>query len=176
MADDGAFATAIDLTEGRWAVTVTASGEEGKSTTLTRNVAVAYEGLSVVIEIRDQRTWLKVWVDGVVSPETGVGGKVYAGGKTLTIRGEGVIEVRTGKMNSTYVTVNGTEYGLLGTTPNPGTFSLEPGKPPRQLELTRRWRRRNCGVGQSASRRSVSLPACAWPSPNRVPVAASATR
>ena len=36
-------------------------------------------------------------------------------------------------MSTTFVTVNGTEYGSLGTTANPGTFRLEPGKPPREV-------------------------------------------
>jgi hypothetical protein len=55
LADDGTFSTSIDLTEGRWTVTVTAAGEEGKSTTLTRDVTVVYRGVTVVIEIREQR-------------------------------------------------------------------------------------------------------------------------
>jgi hypothetical protein len=134
LADDGTFATSIDLTEGRWTITVTAAGEEGKSTTLTRDVTVVYRGVTVVIEIREQRTWLRVSVDGVVSPQTGAGGKVYAAGKTITFRGETVVELRTGKMNTTYVTVNGTAYGPLGTTPNPGTFRLESGKAPRAVD------------------------------------------
>jgi hypothetical protein len=134
LADDGTFATAVDLTAGRWAITVTAEGDEGKTTTLTREVAVAYKGIRVVIKIRDSRTWLKVWVDGVVSPQTGAGGKVYDAGKTLTVRGENTVEVRTGKMSTTYVTVNGTEYGALGTSANPGTFQLEPGKAPREVK------------------------------------------
>lgn len=134
QADDGTFATSIDLTEGRWTVTVTAAGEEGKSTTLTRDVTVVYQGISVVIEIREQRTWLRISVDGVLSPQTGAGGKVYAAGKTLTFRGEAVVELRTGKMSTTYVTVNGTAYGPLGTTANPGTFRLEPGKAPRAVD------------------------------------------
>ncbi len=131
LADDGTFATAIDLTEGQWTVTVTAAGEQGKSTSLSRDVTVAYQGIRVVIEVKGSRTWLKVWVDGVVAPETGAGGKVFSAGKKLTFRGEKVVEVRTGKMSTTYVTVNGTSYGALGTTANPGTFRLEAGKPPR---------------------------------------------
>lgn len=134
LADDGTFATSIDLTEGQWTVTVTAAGEEGKSTTLTRGVTVVYQGISVVVEIREQRTWLRVSVDGVVSPQTGAGGKVYAAGKTITFRGEEVVELRTGKMSTTYVTVNGTSYGPLGTSANPGTFRLTPGAPPEAVD------------------------------------------
>ena len=134
LAEDGRFATAVDLTEGRWTLTVTAVGEEGKTTALSRAVSVAYQGIRVVVEIRGSRTWLKVWVDGVVSNETGAGGRVYDAGKTLSFRGDGVVEIRTGKMSTTLVTVNGTEYGALGSTANPGTFRLEPGKPPREVK------------------------------------------
>ena len=66
-----------------------------------------------------------------MSPVTGAGGKVFTAGKTLTFRGENTVEIRTGKMNTTFVTVNGTSYGALGSSANPGTFTLEPGKPPR---------------------------------------------
>ena len=110
---------------------MTAAGQEGKSTTLNRTVTVVYQGISVVVEIKDGRTWLKVWVDGVVSPTTGAGGKVFAPGKTLTFKGDKTVEIRTGKMSTTFVTVNGTSYGALGASANPGTFILEPGSPPR---------------------------------------------
>jgi cytoskeletal protein RodZ len=133
LAEDGSFATAVELTEGRWAITVAAAGEEGKTATLTREVSVAYQGIRVVVEIKGQRTWLKVWVDGVVSEVTGPAGKVYDAGKTLTFRGTDAIELRTGKMSTTFVTVNGTTFGALGPTANPATFRLEPGVPPRQL-------------------------------------------
>ena len=130
LAADGTFSTAVDLTEGRWSITVTATGDQGKSTTLTRAVTVVYQGISVVLEIRQERTWIKVWVDGVVSPDTGAGGIVLSAGKTLTFRGAKTIEIRTGKMSTTFVTINGTSFGALGTTANPGTFRLEPGKAP----------------------------------------------
>ncbi len=134
LGEDGSFSTAVDLTEGSWTITVTAAGQEGKSTTLSRSVTVVYQGISVVVEIKDARTWLKVWVDGVVSPVTGAGGKVFAAGKTLTFKGESTVEIRTGKMSTTYVSVNGTAYGALGTSANPGSFVLEPGVPPRPAD------------------------------------------
>lgn len=134
LAEDGSFATTIDLTAGHWAVTVTAVGDADRTTTLTREVTVAWQGILVVIEVRRERTWLKVWVDGAVSEETGAGGRVLAAGAKLTVRGNEVVELRTGKMFTTHVTVNGTDHGPLGTTANPGTFRLEPGQPPRQLD------------------------------------------
>ncbi len=127
---DGAFSGRIDLTAGGWRVTVTAAGDQGRTTTLIRTVTVVYRGLNVVIQIKGDRTWLRVSVDGEVSGLTGVGGKVFASGKTLTFTGTNLVELRTGKENTTFVTVNGTEYGALGSSANPGTWRIEPGKPP----------------------------------------------
>ncbi|MCU0484235.1 MAG: DUF4115 domain-containing protein [Chloroflexi bacterium] len=130
VGDDDAFSGRIDLTAGTWQLTVTARGVADLTTTLTRTVTVVYRGLNVVIQIKGDRTWLRVSVDGEISPQTGVGGKVFAAGKTLRFSGTKVIELRTGKANTTYVTVNGTEYGALGKVANPGSWRIEPGKPP----------------------------------------------
>ncbi len=133
VADDGSFSTSLDLTAGAWTLTITAKGDEGKTTILNRTVTVVYKGVNLVVEIKGDRTWLRVSVDGVISPQTGVGGKVYPAGKTLTFSGQAVIELRTGKASTTFVTVNGRSYGALGTTANPGTWRIEPGKPPAQV-------------------------------------------
>lgn len=127
---DGAFSGRIDLTAGAWRLTVTALGAEGRTATLTRAVTVVYRGLNVVIEIHDSRTWLRVSVDGGISSQTGLGGKVFPAGTTLTFTGTNLIELRTGKESTTFVTVNGTEYGALGRAANPGSWRIEPGKPP----------------------------------------------
>ncbi|MBP1704613.1 MAG: transcriptional regulator, family [Chloroflexi bacterium] len=130
VGDDGAFSGRIDLTAGTWRLTVTARGLGDLTTTLTRTVTVVYKGLNVVIQIKGERTWLRVTVDGEISPQTGVGGKVFAAGKTLRFTGKELIELRTGKENTTYLIVNGTEYGALGKVANPGSWRIEPGKPP----------------------------------------------
>lgn len=130
VGDDDAFSGRIDLTAGVWHVTVTALGQEGRTTILTRTVTVVYRGLNVVIRIKGERTWLRVSVDGEISSVTGVGGKVFPAGNTLTFTGKKLIELRTGKESATFVTVNGTEYGALGSAANPGTWRIEPGKPP----------------------------------------------
>jgi cytoskeletal protein RodZ len=130
VGDDGAFSGRIDLTAGAWELTITAHGLGDLTTALTRSVTIVYRGLNVVIQIKGDRTWLRVSVDGEISPQTGVGGKVFAAGKTLRFTGTELIELRTGKENTTYVTVNGTEYGALGKVANPGSWRIEPGKPP----------------------------------------------
>jgi cytoskeletal protein RodZ len=126
VGEDGSYSTPYELTAGKWAIMVTASNDQGKATTLTRNVTVAYQGVTVGVEIKGGRAWLKVWIDGKVSDATGAAGKVYSSGKILTFSGEDTIEVRTGNMASTYFTVNGTDLGRLSDKGNPGTWKFAP--------------------------------------------------
>ena len=93
VGDDGAFSTPLELTSAKWAITVTATSAEGKSTSLTRNVTVAFKGVNVVVSIKSGRAWLKVWVDGKVSDQTTAAGRVYAPGQGPDVHGQ---EVRRG--------------------------------------------------------------------------------
>jgi cytoskeletal protein RodZ len=132
--DDGSFTTPLELTAGRWAVTVTATSTDGKSSALTRNVSVAFKGISLVVAINGGRAWLKVWVDGVVSDVTGVGGRVYGSGKVITFTGKTDIEVRTGNAAATYFTVNGVNEGRLSDKSNPGTWLFTAGETPERTD------------------------------------------
>lgn len=130
-ADDGSFTTSLDLTAGRWTLTIAAKSGEGKTTTLTRNVTVVYRGVNVVVAVTGGRAWLKVWVDGVVSPTTGSGGLVVNDGQTLTFSGTTSVEVRTGNASVTSYSVNGTSLGLLGKGGSPETWLFQPPNPPK---------------------------------------------
>lgn len=130
VADDGSFETPLDLTAGRWRVTVTAQSAEGKTASLARDVAVEYQGVNLVVQIRGSRAWLKVWVDGKLDPEIGQSGRIYAAGKTLTFTGTTSVEVRSGSSGSTFFTLNGTSYGALGPRGVPETWLFEPPNPP----------------------------------------------
>lgn len=131
-ADDGSFATSLDLTAGRWTLTIAAKSGEGKTTTLTRNVTVVYRGVNVVVAVTGGRAWLKVWVDGLVSPTTGSGGLVVNDGQTLTFSGTTSVEVRTGNASVTSYTVNGTSLGVIGKGGSPETWLFQPPAPPKQ--------------------------------------------
>ena len=131
VGSDGAFTTPFELTTGRWQVTVAATSTEGRTTTLTRTVTVAYKGVNLVVTIKG-RAWLKVWVDGVLAPSTGAAGKVYGDGKVLTFTGKDTVEVRTGSSGSTYFTLNGTSLGHLGAAANPETWLFNPTGAPKQ--------------------------------------------
>ena len=135
-ADDGSFSANLDLTAGRWALTIVATSGQGKTTTLTRNVTVVYRGVNLVVDVSGGRAWLKVWVDGAVSKTTGSGGLVVNDGQTLTFNGTTSIEVRTGNAGVTSYTLNGTSLGQLGTGGSPETWLFKPPDPPKQTNRT----------------------------------------
>ena len=131
VAEDGTFSTPVELTTGRWAITVTASSPEGKRSSLTRNVTVAFKGVTLVVTIDGGRAWLKVWVDGKIDPKFGAGGKVLGDGKAVTFTGKTSVEVRTGLPGVTRFTLNGTSLGTLGPPGIPETWLFAPPSEPK---------------------------------------------
>lgn len=134
VADDGSFGTPLELTAGKWAITVTASSPEGKTQALTRNVTVTYKGVNLVVNVQGGRAWIKVWVDGKIDEQLGVAGSVVSDGKTLTFTGKDSIEVRTGSSGVTYFTLNGTSLGALGKSGTPETWLFAPPAPPEKTQ------------------------------------------
>jgi cytoskeletal protein RodZ len=130
VAEDGSFSTPVELTTGQWRLTVTASSEQGKTTSLTRTVTVAYSGVNLVVTINGGSAWIKVWIDGKVDPTVGQAGRTERNGKTLTFTAEKSIEVRTGSSGVTFFTLNGTSLGALGRSGVPETWLFEPPNPP----------------------------------------------
>jgi cytoskeletal protein RodZ len=130
VGDDGSYQAAVELTAGRWAITVTAASTQAKTTTITRNVSVMFKGVNLVVTINGSAAWIKVWVDGQVDPTITQSGKIFNNGKTLTFSGTKSVEVRTGNSGSTYFTLNGTSLGALGKDGNPETWLFAPPDPP----------------------------------------------
>jgi cytoskeletal protein RodZ len=124
--EGGAFNAPLELTAGKWAITITASSAEGKTTSLTRAVTVAFKGVNLVVSIEGGRAWLKVWVDGKIDAKTGAAGKVLGNGKTLTFTAKESIEVRTGSSGVTKFTLNGTPLGAMGKSGIPETWLFAP--------------------------------------------------
>ena len=124
--EDGTFSSPLELTAGRWSITVTATSAQGKSASLTRTITVAYKGVTLVVTIKSAATWIKVWVDGIVSPDTTAAGKTYAAGTVLTFTGTKSIEVRSGSSGNTSFTLNGTNVGILGKVGTPETWLFQP--------------------------------------------------
>ena len=134
VGEDGAFSTPLELSTGNWAVAITATSKDQRSTTQTRNVTIAFKGVNLVVAIKGSgsRAWLKVWVDGKVSPVTGDVGKVFNAGKVLTFTARDSIEVRTGASSATYFTLNGDSLGRLSDKSNPETWLFQPPAGPKK--------------------------------------------
>ena len=136
VADDGTFDAPLDLAAGSWQIVITATSDQGKTTTLTRSVSVKYQGVNLVITIKGSRAWLKVWVDGKLSKVTGAAGVVYDPGKVLTFTADKSVEVRTGKSSATYFTLNGENLGHMSNKPSPETWLFAPPDPPVKTNRT----------------------------------------
>lgn len=136
VAADGSFETPLDLSAGSWQIIVTATSVDGKAVTLTRNVSIQYQGVTLVVEIQGANAWLKVWVDGTISSVTGAAGNVYAPGKVLTFTAKQTVEVRTGKSSATYFTLNGQSLGHMSTQGNPETWLFAPPAAPVKTNRT----------------------------------------
>lgn len=135
VAEDGSFEfPPLELTTGRWAITVTATSEQGQTATQTRNITVAYTGVTLVVSVRGSPAWIKVWVDGEL--EGPLSGRVYSAGRTLTFTGEHSIEVRTGSSGSTHFTLNGESLGALGPSGVPETWLFAPPDEPVKTQRT----------------------------------------
>jgi cytoskeletal protein RodZ len=135
VATDGSFEfPPLELTAGRWSITVTATSEQGKTAAKTVNIEVAFSGVNLVVTIRGGPAWVKVWVDGeLVGPQSG---RVLNAGKTLTLHGTTSIEVRTGSSGYTLFTLNGTSLGALGKPGIPETWLFRPPDQPVKTQRT----------------------------------------
>jgi cytoskeleton protein RodZ len=134
VASDGSFEFApLELTAGKWAITVTATSEQGQTAARTNHITVAYSGVNLVVTIKGN-AWIKVWVDGaLVGPQSG---RVYSAGKVLTFHGTTSVEIRTGSSGVTRFTLNGVELGALGKSGVPETWLFQPPAPPEKTQRT----------------------------------------
>jgi cytoskeletal protein RodZ len=138
VADDGTWSTGdtpLQLTTGRWAITVTALNAQGtSSSSQTRHVTVAYKGVNLVVSIKGGSAWVKVWVDGQLDPTTGRAGKTLHDGQVLTFNADTSIEVRTGSSGATFFSLNGQSLGALGRRGTPETWLFKTGAAPIQTQ------------------------------------------
>jgi cytoskeletal protein RodZ len=137
VADDGTWSTGtspLQLTTGRWSIVVTASNAQGQSASLTRQVAVAYKGVNLVVTIKGGTAWIKVWVDGQLNETVGRAGRTYRDGQVLTFAGQTSVEVRTGSSGATFFTLNGQSLGALGKRGIPETWLFKPSGAPTQTQ------------------------------------------
>ena len=135
VADDGSFVfPPLELTAGKWSITVTATSAKGQTAALSRSIVVEYSGVTLVVSIRNSPAWIKVWVDGELEgPQSG---RVVEPGKTLTFTGTTSIEIRTGSSGATHFTLNGVNLGTLGKSGVPETWLFAPPADPVKTTRT----------------------------------------
>jgi cytoskeletal protein RodZ len=131
VAADGSFTTPLELTEGRWSITITATSVEGKTASLTRTVTVAYKGVNLVVTIQGGNAWLKAWIDGALDPRLSQAGRTLRAGDTIVFTGQTSVEVRTGSSGVTRFTLNGVALGPLGKPGIPETWLFQPPAAPQ---------------------------------------------
>jgi len=131
---DGAYAMPLQVAPGRWAITVSAAGTDGKATSITRNVTVPHKGVDLVVTGKSGGARIKVWVDGKIDPATGAAGTVLGKGRSLRFTARDTIEVRTGSSGATAFTLNGTSLGTLGKSGVAETWLFAPPAPPARTQ------------------------------------------
>ena len=134
VANDGSFDTPLDLGAGSWQVVITASSADGKLTSLTRHVTVAYQGLTLVVRVAGGSTWVVVKVDGKIDPQTGIQGVLMHNGDTLTFTGKQSIKIQTGIAGVTYYTLNGQDIGRLTLKTDLEVWQFAPPAPPTKVD------------------------------------------
>lgn len=136
VGDDGSFSTPLELSQGSWAITITATSDAGQTASLTRTVTVAFQGVNLVVAIHGGSAWMKVWVDGALAAGLNQSGRTYHDGDTVVFTGKTSVEVRTGSSGSTYFTLNGVSLGALGKPGIPETWLFAPPNSPVKTTRT----------------------------------------
>jgi cytoskeletal protein RodZ len=136
VTEDGSFSTPLELTQGQWQITITATSQQGQTASITRTVTVAYQGVTLVVTIQGGSAWIKVWVDGRLAPGTPQAGRTYHSGDTVVFTGKSSVEVRTGNSGNTLFTLNGVSLGSLGKVGIPETWLFQPPGAPVKTNRT----------------------------------------
>ena len=121
---DGKVQGDLLLPEGAWRISLQVSSPNGTISEVLRDVEVVFAGVTVTLTGSDAGTWVRVWIDGAVDPNTGPSGITLAKGESRTIRGVSVVEIRFGDPRGALVALNGRMLGERGTAGIPESWSF----------------------------------------------------
>lgn len=121
---DGKVQGDLLLPEGAWRISLQVSSPNGTISEVLRDVEVVFAGVTVTLTGSDAGTWVRVWIDGAVDPNTGPSGITLAKGESRTIRGVSVVEIRFGDPRGALVALNGRMLGERGTAGVPESWSF----------------------------------------------------
>ncbi len=124
---DGKFSATLHLYSGRWQLTVVGSDKAGlQAAPVQVNIVVQAGSLVVVIDVRGGPVDLKIWRDGkLYIPQTR-----YPWGSSVRVVANQSVWVFTGIPYHTFVTVNGSYYGALGSGNKAASWRITGSGPP----------------------------------------------
>jgi cytoskeletal protein RodZ len=121
---DGKVQGDLLLPEGAWRISLQVSSPNGTISEVLRDVEVVFAGVTVTLTGSGAGTWVRVWIDGAVDPNTGPSGITLAKGESRTIRGVSAVEIRFGDPRGALVALNGRMLGERGTAGVPESWSF----------------------------------------------------
>ena len=121
---DGRVQSDLLLPGGTWRISLQVSSPNGTMSEVLRDVEVVFAGVTVMLTGSDVGTWVRVWIDGAVDPNTGPSGITLAKGEARTIRGLSAVEIRFGNPRGALVALNGRMLGERGTAGVPESWSF----------------------------------------------------
>lgn len=121
---DGRVQSDLLLPGGAWRISLQVSSPNGTISEVLRDVEVVFAGVTVTLTGSDAGTWVRIWIDGAVDPNTGPSGITLAKGEARTIRGLSAVEIRFGDPRGALVALNGRMLGERGTAGVPESWSF----------------------------------------------------
>lgn len=122
---DGKVQSDLLLPAGAWRLTLQVRSPGGTVSEVVRDVEVVFAGVTVTLTGSDRGTWVRIWIDGVVDPNTGPSGFTLADGATRTVRGVSMVEARFGNPRGALVALNGRMLGDRGIDGVPESWSFQ---------------------------------------------------
>jgi hypothetical protein len=127
---DGKFSAEVQLYSGTWQLTVVGSDKQGLSTEPVQLTVIVTAGsLTVVVKASGGSPQVKIWKDGKLLAGWSTFTYLYAG-KSITIVADQSVTVATGIPRYTYVTVNGVNFGRLGSGRSLASWRMTAFAPP----------------------------------------------
>jgi len=121
---DGRVQSDLLLPGGAWRISLQVSSPNGTISEVLRDVEVVFAGVTVTLTGSDAGTWVRIWIDGAVDPNTGPSGITLAKGEARTIRGLSAVEIRFGDPRGALVALNGRMLGERGAAGVPESWSF----------------------------------------------------
>ena len=121
---DGRVQSDLLLPGGAWRISLQVSSPNGTISEVLRDVEVVFAGVTVTLTGSDAGTWVRIWIDGAVDPNTGPSGITLAKGESRTIRGVSAVEIRFGDPRGALVALNGRMLDERGTAGVPESWSF----------------------------------------------------